>query len=164
MGGACGCRRSSVAGSSSGSVDVHALMFGIGPEILTSNSGDVRARHLEYGRQAGRLTMVVSSFRREGLAAEHLSDHLLVIPTNSRSRAGYLRDAWRIGSQICAREQVDIIVTQDPFATALVGMGLKKQFGIPIVVGNHSQFLDNQEWIAERPVRNRLFNLLAHRL
>jgi glycosyltransferase involved in cell wall biosynthesis len=143
---------------------MHVLMLGIGADILGSNMGEVLRRHMLYARSAGRLTMVVSSFRHEGVAARQLSAELLAIPTNSLSRPHFLRDAYRIAAEVCTRQTVDLVVTQDPFATGLIGQRLRRRFNVPLVIGNHSQFLDNSNWLAERPVRHRLFNLLAHRL
>jgi len=139
-------------------------MIGIGPEVLTTDAGDVRARHLAYAREAGRLTMIVSAFRHERLRAAALSPELFVIPTNSRNRWTFVGDALRIGTRVIREWPVDVIVTQDPFATALAGYFLKRRHGIPLIVGNHSQFLDNEHWISERPLRYRLFNALARRM
>lgn len=139
-------------------------MIGLGPEVLTTDAGDVRARHLAYARAAGHLTMVVSSFHRDRLSPADLSPELTVHPTNSRNRWSFIADAIRAGNRVIRQSRVDLIVTQDPFATALVGYILKRRHGVPLVVGNHSQFLDNAHWIGERPLRYRLFNLLAHRM
>ena len=139
-------------------------MIGIGSDILTTDSGDVRARHLDYARRAGRLTMIVSAFRREGLRRQELSPELTVVPSNSRSRWTFPADALRLGSGVCRQRPVDLIVTQDPFSTGLVGLILSWRFGTPLLIGNHSQFLDNPYWIAERPLRYRLFNMLARLL
>lgn len=143
---------------------MHVLMIGLGPEVLTTDAGDVRARHVAYARAAGRLTMIVSSFRRDRLVATPVSPELTVHPTNSRNRWTFIADAVRTGHRVCRESKVDLIVTQDPFATALVGYLLKRRHRVPLVVGNHSQFLDNAHWIGERPVRYRLFNALAHRM
>jgi glycosyltransferase involved in cell wall biosynthesis len=59
---------------------------------------------------------------------------------------------------------VDLIVTQDPFSTGLVGWLLKHRFHIPLLVGNHSYFFDNAYWIAEKPIQYRIFNWLGKRV
>lgn len=143
---------------------MHVLMIGLGPDVLTTDSGDARARHVEYAAAAGRLTMVVSSFRRDHLAPARLTEHLEVIPTNSRNRWTFVADALRICARICRTSPVDLIVTQDPFATGLIGYLLKRRFGLPLIIGNHSQFFDNPHWLAEHPIRYRLFNRLGYRL
>ena len=139
-------------------------MIGLGPDVLTTDAGDVRARHLAYGHAVGRLTMIVSSFRRDRLRPASLSPELTIIPTDSRNRWTFIADAVRAGHRVCRESRVDLIVTQDPFATALVGYILKRRHRVPLLVGNHSQFLDNAHWIGERPVRYRLFNALGHRM
>jgi glycosyltransferase involved in cell wall biosynthesis len=139
-------------------------MIGIGPEIISTNAGDVRARHLAYAERAGRLTMIVSSFRGDALVPADLGAHLRVYPTNSWNRWTFVADAIRLGTRVATASPIDLLVTQDPFATALAGYLLKRRHRVPLVVGNHSRFLDNPEWIAERPIRHRLFNALAHRM
>ena len=143
---------------------MHVLMIGLGPDVLTTDSGDARARHVAYAAAAGRLTMIVSSFRRDAVRPAQLTPHLAVIPTNSRNRWTFVVDALREGRRICRSGSVDLVVTQDPFATGLIGYILKRRYGMPLIMGNHSQFLDNPHWIAEHPIRYRLFNRLAYRL
>ncbi|MBN2305960.1 MAG: glycosyltransferase family 4 protein, partial [Anaerolineae bacterium] len=46
-------------------------------------------------------------------------------------------------------------------ATGLVGLLLKWRFGVPLDVQSHSHFFENPDWIAERPLRNRLLYALA---
>jgi glycosyltransferase involved in cell wall biosynthesis len=143
---------------------MNVLMIGIGAQILTGGGGDALSRHLDYGRLAGHLTLVVSSFLHEGLGPRRFSEHLEVHPTGSRNRLAFLSDAYRLGRRICERSPVDLIVTQDPFATGLVGVLLRRRYGIPVLMGNHSSFFDNPYWIREKPVQYTLFNILGKKL
>jgi len=79
-----------------------------------------------------------------------------VIPINSRLT--YALDAIRLARQIGA---VDLITTQDPFITGLVGLWLRRQRRAPLLVQNHSHFFGNKAWLDERPLRYRLFTLLG---
>ena len=139
-------------------------MIGLGPDVLTGRAGDTTSRHRMYGRLCGQLTMIVSAWKDQGLMPTRVSDELMVYPTNSRSRVAFLWDAWVLGSRICRQHRVDLIVTQDPFATGLVGWLLRNRFKVPLLVGNHSFFFDNPHWIAEKPVQYRVFNWLGKRL
>jgi glycosyltransferase involved in cell wall biosynthesis len=58
-------------------------------------------------------------------------------------------------------QPVDVVTTQDPFATGLAGWLLKRRFGLPLDVQNHSHFFENPYWLAERPLRHRLLYRLG---
>lgn len=139
-------------------------MIGLGPDVLTGRAGDTSRRHQLYGRLCGRLTMIVSSWKSQALEPARVSDELMVYPTSSCSRLWFLWDAWKTGSQVCREQRVDLIVTQDPFSTGLIGWLLKQRFNVPLLVGNHSCFFDNADWIAEKPIQYRIFNWLGKRV
>nr|HID58365.1 glycosyltransferase family 1 protein [Desulfobacterales bacterium] len=143
---------------------MNVLMIGIGAQVITGLGGDAQERHIEYAKRAGSLTMIVSSFRHDKLKPVRLSEHLMAYPTNSRNKPLFLWDAYQIGIRICRREKIDLIVTQDPFSTGLVGYLLKRRFSTPLIISNHSFFLDNPYWLAEKPLQYFLFNQLGKRL
>lgn len=143
---------------------MHVLMIGLGPDVLTGRAGDTSSRHQAYGRLCGQLTMIVSAWKGQGLKSTRVSNELMVHPTNSVCRPAFLWDAWRLGSRVCREHRIDLIVTQDPFATGIIGWLLKSRFRIPLLVGNHSFFFDNPHWIAEKPFQYRVFNWLGKRL
>ncbi len=139
---------------------LHMLMIALGDEVLTG-WGDTRERHLEYAERIGHLHMVVYSPLSRDLKQTTLSDHLTVYPTRSATRVKFVWDAYQIGARIIRSQPIGAITTQDPFTTGLAGVWLKKQFGIPLDLQNHSDFFDNRYWIAERPLRYGAFNLLG---
>ncbi len=143
---------------------MHVLMIGLGPDVLTGRAGDTGRRHQLYGQLCGHLTMIVSAWKAQALSPTRVSAELMVYPTNSRSRVAFLWDAWKLGSRVCREQQIDLIVTQDPFSTGLVGWLLKHRFHVPLLVGNHSFFFDNAYWIAEKPIQYRVFNWLGKRI
>lgn len=141
---------------------LHVLMIALNDAILTGvGGGDVRERHLDYATRVAHLHMIVYSPRGRGLQTTSLSERLTVYPTRSLSPFTFVWDAYRIGAAICRTQPVNVITTQDPFATGLVGVWLKRRFRIPLDVQNHSDFFDNRIWIAERPLRYGLFNRLG---
>jgi glycosyltransferase involved in cell wall biosynthesis len=140
---------------------LHVLMIALGDQVLTGEGGDTRQRHLEYAERIGHLHMVVYSPRESGLRETALSDRLTVYPTRSATRPGFILDATRLGAEVCRAHSIDLITTQDPFTTGLPGAWLKRRFGIPLDVQNHSDFFDNREWIGEHPLRNAFFNRLG---
>ncbi len=137
------------------------LMIGLSDGILHNPVGDVRERHIEYARRVGRLDMIVYSPRRCGLEVARLTPALTVYPSRSLSRWHFINDAFRLGCRIMDQSRADIVTTQDPFTTGLAGYLLKRRFGVPLEVQNHSDFFDNRAWIAEKPCRYRVFNALG---
>jgi glycosyltransferase involved in cell wall biosynthesis len=137
-------------------------MIALNDAILTgAGGGDMRERHLEYAARVARLHMIVYSPRQHDLRATALSDRLTVYPSRSLSPFTFVWDAYRAGAAICRQHPISLITTQDPFATGLAGVWLKRRFHIPLDVQNHSDFFDNRIWIAERPLRYGLFNRLG---
>lgn len=139
-------------------------MIGLGPDVLTGRAGDTTRRHQLYGRLCGHLTMIVSAWKGQGLQPTRVSNELMVYPTNSSSRAAFLWDAWKIAARVCRQQPIDLVVTQDPFSTGLLGWLVKRRFNVPLIVGNHSCFFDNTEWIGEKPLQYRVFNWLGKRV
>ena len=121
--------------------------------------GDSQDRHILYGKYVSNLFIVVASPKRMGLGVKKLSENVVVYPTSSR-RFLSSWDAYRIGSNICRHNKIDIITTQDPFLAGLVGYWLKRKFSIPLNVQLHADFLDNEYWIQERVI-NYFFNKLG---
>ncbi len=139
---------------------LHVLMIGLGDEVLTG-WGDARERHLEYAERIAHLHLIGYSPRSRNLQTTALSEHLIVYPTRSATRPHFLWDAYRIGAQIIRQQPIDLITTQDPFATGLPGLWLKRRFGVPLDLQNHSDFFDNRHWIAEKRLRNGFFNWIG---
>jgi glycosyltransferase involved in cell wall biosynthesis len=137
-------------------------MIGLNDAILAGRgAGDVRERHLDYAARVGSLHMIVYSPRGHNQHETAFGDKLTVTPTRSLSRLTFVWDVVRIGRRICREHPINVITTQDPFTTGLAGLILKRRTGIPLDVQNHSDFFDNAEWIAERPLLNGLFNILG---
>ncbi len=142
--------------------DRHVLMISIGENLLRNPMGDPIARHQAYASRIGKISMVLYTGRK-GHRVSSYQDNFYIYPTNSLSKLNFIFDAFRLSKSIIRREKVDLITTQDPFGTGLVGVWLKKKFGIPLEIQNHSNFIDNFDWINEKPLFFRFLNLLAKR-
>ncbi len=110
--------------------------------------GESAWRQRRYAEALEHLWYVVYSPRRDGRAPRSLAENLEVFPTASLTRLTFPWDAYRIGRQIVKRHQVDVTITQDPFATGLAGYWLKRRFGIPLNVMIFSSFFDNPAWVS----------------
>jgi len=137
---------------------MHVLMISMDTSLLTQHIGNTRARHETYAEQAGRLSVVVCN--RGTSLTTYESTTLHIRPTQSRSYLHYLLDGYRIGMCFHAEQPIDLITTQDPFLTALVGLMLRRRTGARLLVQDHSCLLENRYFAAESG-RNRLLQLLA---
>ncbi len=122
--------------------------------------GDVRQRQFDYAKQLVAFSLIVYSHRELACKAEKWADNLWIYPTDSKNKTTFILDALKISSQLCQQRKIDVITTEDPFTTGLVGYWLKKRHGIPLNVQVHNDFCDNSYWISIRRI-NKLFNMLG---
>jgi len=138
----------------------HVLMISMDATLLTGVIGDSRARHAEYARRAGGLDVVVC-------ARGHLdpvdAGALRMRSTHSRSRIAYINDGYRVAMSFAAHRPPDVITTQDPFLTGIVGLRLRRALHVPLIVQDHSSVVDNPAFARER-ILNRLLQVLARQV
>lgn len=124
------------------------LMLSTDRKIFEDNSA-VRQRMVEYGRLFERLDIVVFSkgnfqpARQQGefpISNVQISDNVWVYPTNSRSKAFYVFDAFKIGRKIIENYRDVVISTQDPFETGIVGVLLKLRYKLSLQIQVHTDF------------------------
>lgn len=133
------------------------LMISIDKGLLGRGQlGDVVERHAAYGQQVDSLDIII--FSLPGFNQNKISDKVTAYPTNSSSKLKYFFDGLKIGKKLFGEKgnKYDLIVTQDPFLTGLVGLKLKKEFRAKLLVHFHGDFWDNPNWLKEHPL-NFLF-------
>lgn len=101
---------------------------------IIEEASPVRARMIEYGMLFDELHIVVFTLGK--IANMQISKSVFVYPTNSITKLLYVTDAVKIGLGIKA----DIITTQDPFETGLVGKKLSEKLDIPLHIQIHTDF------------------------
>ncbi|MEP7287236.1 MAG: glycosyltransferase family 4 protein [Chloroflexota bacterium] len=138
---------------------MHVLMISMDTSILTQQIGNSRVRHEAYAAQVGRVSVVICN-RRSSDIVDLASNELYAYPTQSRSYLHYLLDGYRIGLRIAAEQPIDLIATQDPFLTALIGLTLRRRLHVPLIMQDHSSLVENRYFARERP-RHRALQLLA---
>ncbi|MBE2272582.1 MAG: glycosyltransferase [Anaerolinea sp.] len=139
---------------------IHVLMISLDTALALHPQGDSRARHLAYAARAGKLTVICYTPPHTGGAIQ-ASDSLTIIPTNSRHPVFFILDAIRLAERSLRKATIQLVTTQDPFATGIVGVWLRLRHHVPLLVQNHSYFFGNREWLAERPLRNRILRALG---
>ncbi|MFH1979251.1 MAG: glycosyltransferase [Patescibacteria group bacterium] len=128
------------------------LSIGSDVDLFAKNSG-VRQRIVEYGSLMEELHIVV--FTKKGYKKQNFGN-VFLYPTNSKNRWFYVFDAIRIGGQI---EKPDLITTQDPFESGLVGWRLMKYFSAKLQLQIHTDFMSS--YFAKESWLNRLRVLIA---
>lgn len=119
--------------------------------------GDSQDRHILYGKYLTNLFIVVYSKREQRLTTKRLSENVVVYPTSSR-KGFFVWDAYKISKRICRENKIDVITTQDPLSTGLVGYLLKRKLKIPLNVQLHGDYLNNDFWLKES-ILNRFLNI-----
>ena len=139
---------------------MRVLMISLDSSLLGDPHGNTVRRHLAYAERIGELVIVVYNPAAQPKTVRRFSDHLTVYPTNTRSYL-FPWTACRVAARVLRERPADIVTTQDPFATGLVGLLLKWRFRLPLDVQNHSSFINNTIWLRERPFRNRVLRVIS---
>lgn len=137
------------------------LMISLGDEMLRHPSGNAARRHQEYAKEFGGKIDIITRSKQQN--CQVLDERVTIYPTGRIDYIGYFFYALVIAVKLYKTEQPDLITSQDPFGTAIIGILLKWWMRKPLLIQNHSSFIDNTDWIAERPKLFWLFNRLAKR-
>jgi len=134
---------------------MRVLMISLDKTLLGADySGDVLERHQEYAQRAGHLDIIV--FQKGTFPWNQGNVPLQIHSTNSLSKIFYVWDAYKVaadkGTVLASQGQspYQLIITQDPFLTGLVGYLLKRKFKIPLLIHFHGDFWQNKYWLKER--------------
>ncbi len=111
------------------------LSLGTDKKIFTSGS-DVSLRQIEYGKKWEEIHIIVSA--DSSYSEKHVGGNVWAYPTKSKIKPFYSLEMIRLGKFIISRKDITNITTQDPFLTAMAGVSLKKQFGIPLEIQVHT--------------------------
>ena len=122
-------------------VSLDKTLLGANGGGLPAQAGDAQERHRRYGEFVEKLDIVV--FSRSGFQKNAISEKVTAFPTNSFSKFNYIFDAYKIGKALFRQNNYDLIDTQDPFFTGLVGYWLKKKFKKPLEIHFHGDFWGN---------------------
>ena len=132
---------------------INVLMISYGRGALYENKAGVLDRHKEYSNHFESLKILyLTKSKLENLNFGKLK----VTPV-----FGYSYLICLFKSLFKNYRGYQIVTTQDPFITGILGLYYKKRFGIKLHVQNHSNFIDNRYWINENKIRNTLLNFIA---
>jgi len=142
---------------------MNVLMISLDPTLAMDRQsvvGDSRERHIAYGKHLSHLFIVVMGAKTRNLRPQRLSHNVVVQPVSYKEPLSYIRNTYKVCLGICQSHKIDVIATQDPFATGLVGYLLKRKLGIPLAIHLHGDFFDNQYWLKEN-FKNPIFNFFG---
>lgn len=123
---------------------------------------DAQQRQFKYAAILESYRLIVRTLGSIGAVVPvQWAENFWVYPAPSQNRFAFIPAAIKVGSKLCERYPIDVISTQDPFASGLVGCVLKRRFGIPLSLQFAGDMLDNSYWLHERRIYS-LMNVLAH--
>lgn len=150
-------------GKGTGGSGMNVLMIGLDSTLAMDKEkviGDSQERHILYGKHISKLFIIVPSKKEQRLTVKRLSNNVIVYPTSSR-RFLFVWDAYKICKRLCEENKIDVITTQDPLLTGLVGYLLKRKFNIPLNVQLHGNYLNDEFWLGESKL-NYFLNFLGN--
>lgn len=113
-------------------------LLSIGTDRLLFKEGSaVRERILGYAKGWDEMHIVVAS-SGDSYKETSIGSNVWVYPTRSWAKALYPLDAARIGRFIARRRGATEITCQDPFLTAMAGVRLQKELGLPLELQVHT--------------------------
>jgi glycosyltransferase involved in cell wall biosynthesis len=131
-----------------------------------AGAGDTRERHLRYAEALrrrfpdGRIDVVVKAPRAWDWQTREVAEALSIHPVPC-ARPAFAAGAWQVSTALARRERFDVVTTQTPFDDGLVGLWLRRRHGVALNVQMQSSFLDQPEWMRQRPVVYRTLNALG---
>lgn len=133
---------------------IKVLSIGLDESILTGEYGSAIERQQEYAKHLRFYNLVILNVAKKDKLSEYKRENLRVIPTNSTSRWKYIFDALKKAGRL-GDDKFDVISSQDPFITGLIGVIAKYWFGKPLNIQLHSDDIISKVW-REHSVLNRL--------
>ena len=137
--------------------DLRILMISLDPAFLGQGSGDVLQRHIDYAARVKSLDIILIGGNQA--VSKKITDQLTIHSTGGQGLFKAFK-AYAIGQRLVA-QGIDLIDTQDPHMTGLIGWLLKRKFGLPLEVHCHGDFIANPYWRAES-WKNRWYELLQN--
>ena len=131
-------------------------MISVGEHMLFDKLSDARDRHIEYGKHLEKLIIFTYSKRKTSIPLTYISKNTAIKP----SRFGkwiFPFEALYECILLIKKYKLDVITTQDPFITGLIGVVLKFIFRLPLDIQNHSDFFSSRKFINEKPLQYRVF-------
>jgi glycosyltransferase involved in cell wall biosynthesis len=143
--------------------DLRVIAIGYGRDSFVAGTAE-QQRMIRCALETRHYDMIVFTKKAEGFSRLSVTNELTIHPTNSSNRLCMLFDAYTIAAQLLKIKKEDtVILAQDPFETAFIGLILRFFFGVRVVIQEHGDFFGHPYWRRES-VLNRIryvFGLFA---
>ena len=139
---------------------MNLLMISLGNDISLGKGERTIKRHIKYARYSKiKIYMILLSPIKNIKSDKKISrdNCLFIFPVASQNHLLLILKGLIKTVKLCRKIKFNLIYSQDPFGTALIGNLVRKIFKIPLLIGSHSSFANNKIWINERPI---YFNFL----
>lgn len=136
-------------------------MLSIGTPSKNGEQNEVIHRHLDYAASFGGEIHIIYYDPVTTPQEYQFENRLFTYNCGAKSIISYPFYTMLKIYGLFKKHRFDLIYTQDPFGTAFVARLARFLYKIPIIVGSHASFLNNPDWIQEKPKLFSLFNFLA---
>ncbi len=123
---------------------IHVISIGTDRKVFEEGSA-VRERLLKQSALFDELHVIVFCRMEEGFKAQQLGN-LWLYPTNSFSRALYIKDSVSLARALIAQRGMNgensVVTVQDPFECGLAGLLVCRKSNIPLQVQVHTDLLN----------------------
>ncbi|MBT4516373.1 glycosyltransferase family 4 protein [bacterium] len=140
--------------------DISILMVSMDTGLLKAGgAGDVIDRHKKYAQNLKRLDIIV--FGKSEDKYNNLADNCKVYGAGKNLFSFF--KAKQLAINLCKKYKYNLIDTQDPHLTGLLGLILKKKFDTKLEIHFHGDFWQNKIWLAES-WKNKIYNYLQNKI
>ncbi|MFA6308013.1 MAG: glycosyltransferase family 4 protein [Patescibacteria group bacterium] len=140
--------------------DTSILMISMDIGLLeASGSGDVIARHQQYAKHLKKLDIIV--FGKSNKTENKLAVNFQVYGVGKNIFSFF--KAKSLATKLYQKNNYDLIDTQDPHWTGLLGLTLKKKFKTKLEIHFHGDFWQNNIWLNES-WKNKFYNFLQSKI
>ena len=135
---------------------MNLLVINLDKGIFLSGSASLE-RLKEYSQLVEKIFVIVWTIKKEKPII--FQDKLFIYPTCSRFKFLYFFDTFRILKYIKKNNKIDLLFTQDPFETGLIGWLISKINKIPFQLQIHTDFFS--PYFIRHSMLNRLRVIIA---
>ncbi|EKQ54514.1 MAG: glycosyltransferase [Methanobacterium sp. Maddingley MBC34] len=138
---------------------MNVLSIGSDRTLLNDDtSGSTRERMIRISKNISSLHIAVFANNSENYRKLKISQKITVYAV-PQGKIPFLKP-YRICSDICKENNIDVVSTQDPFMNGLIGYLLKLRYKIPLNIQVHSDYIDNKWWLSQGS-SHKVWNILS---
>ena len=140
-------------------------MISLGSDITLGKGERTIKRHLKYANFSDvKIHMILLSPIKTNIYKKKITrkNRIFIYPLACNNHFLLLLKGITKSISLCKKIKFNLIYSQDPFGTALIANIIRKIFKIPLLIGNHSSFVSNKDWLNERPIYFRFLSFLMY--